>query len=86
MIGGSDLPEDLRAQIQTQYEALDALYNYTDGLGDVFRVRFSRRPRGFNAVLNTPLYATGILIENPPPEKYRRYTYEVLLWIIAQLV
>lgn len=86
MIGGSDFTVDLRDQIQTKYEALDTEYNFTDGLGEVFRVRFSRRPRGFTPVLNTPLYATGILIENPPPAKYRRYSYEIMLWIVSQLV
>ena len=86
MIAGSDMRNDLRELILAQYEVTDAEYNFTDGLGEVFRVKFSRRPRGFNAVLNTPLYAVGIMIQNPPPEKYRRYTYEIQLWILSQLV
>ncbi len=86
MIAGSDMGNDLREDILAKYEVTDAEFNFTDGLGEVFRVKFSRRPRGFNAVINMPLFATGIMIQNPPPEKYRRYTYEVQLWILSQLV
>jgi len=86
MIAGSDFTLDLRDQIQSKYEALDTEFNFTDGEGDVFRVRFSRRPRGYHAVLNMGIFAKGILIENPPPAKYRRYSYEIMLWIISQLV
>lgn len=86
MIMGGDMDNALREEILAKYEVTDAEYNFTDGLGEVFRVRFSRRPRGFNAVINMPIYATGILIENPPAEKYRRYNYEVQLWILSQLV
>lgn len=89
-IAGSDLPNVVREEIQTKYEVVDTEFNFTaegDGIGDVFRVRFSRRPRGFNAVLNTPLFAIGSMLGSPPPdEKYRRYNYEVILWIIDQLV
>jgi hypothetical protein len=85
-IAGSDMFEVLRSELQTKYEALDTEYHFTDGLGEVFKVRWSRRPRGFNAILNTPLYATGIMTGFPPSEKYRRFTYEVMLWIISQEV
>lgn len=86
MISGSDFTVGLRDEIQTKYEAVDTDFNFTDGLGEVFRVRFSRRPRGFSPLLNTPLYATGLLTGFPPPEKYRRYSYEIMLWVKDQLV
>jgi len=85
-IAGSDFTIDLRDQIQTKYDALDTEFNFTDGEGEVFRVRFSRRPRGYMTILNTPLFATGLLIENPPAAKYRRYSYEIMLWVTSQLV
>ncbi len=86
MITGTDFTNDLKNQLQTKYDAIDTEYHFTDGLGEVFLVRFSRVPRGWAAILNMPLYAKGILIENPPPEKYRRYSYEIMLWVLSQVV
>lgn len=85
-IAGSDFTDELRAEIQTKYEALDTVFNFTDGLGEVFNVRFSRRPRGFSPILNTPLWAKGIMLGFPPPPKYKRYGYEILLFVTAQVL
>lgn len=86
-IAGSDFTKVLRDEIQTKYEAVDTEFHFTDGEGEVFRVRFLRRPRGYHAVLNTPLFAIGILTSNPPAsEKYRRYSYDIKMFVVAQPV
>ena len=86
LISGRDMSNALRSELETKYVTVDTEWNFTDGLGEVFRVRFAREPRGFNAILDAALYAKGIFSSNPPPIKYVRYHYEIILLVISQTV
>lgn len=85
-VGGRDMSNALRAELETKYVTVDTEWNFADGLGDVFRVRFARDPRGFIAILDAALYAKGIFTSNPPALKYVRYKYEITLLVISQTV
>ena len=86
LIQGRDMSDALRAELETKYASVDTEWNFTDGLGEVFRVRFARDPRGFIAILDASLYAKGLFSSNPPPPKYTRYAYEILLLVVSQTV
>jgi len=85
-IAGQDFSEALRLELETKYEALDTEFHFTSGLGGVVRVRFSRVPRGFISVLNASLFAKGLFLNTIPAEQYRRYNYEIMLHVIAEVV
>jgi len=52
---------------------------------DVWKVRFRRVPRGFTAVLDTPVFAIGRAISEPVREGYEQYRYEVVLLVVNKL-
>lgn len=93
---GDDMLEAVRKPLETKHQKVDADWNFTDGL-EVFKVRFSRQPRGFFATVNVPLYAGGVGLSDlspwakpsgfgdPPPPAYVRYSYEILLLVVSQL-
>jgi len=95
-IKGADMLEAVRTPLETKHRKTDTQWNFTDGL-EVYRVRFSRKPRGFFAALNVPLYAEGVGLSDkppalqstgfgdPPPPAYVRYAYEILLLVVSQL-
>ncbi len=95
-IKGEDMLEAVRIPLEIKHQKKDVEWNFTDGL-EVFRVRFSRQPRGFITTLNVPLYAEGVGLSDkspvlqstgfgdPPPPAYVRYSYEILLLVVSQL-
>jgi hypothetical protein len=85
-IAGRDLSDLVRAALQTKYEAVDQDWHFTHGLGEVFKVRFSRNPLGFVTTLDAPLYARGLYIVSPPPPQYVRYRYVLFLRVVSQVI
>ena len=93
---GENMIEAVRRPLDIKHQKKDSEWNFTDGL-EVFRVRFSRKPRGFFATLNVQLYAQGVGLSDappslqsggfgdPPPPAYVRYSYEILLLVVNQL-
>ncbi len=83
-ITGEDMLEEVRVPLEIKHQKKDSEWNFTDGL-EVFRVRFSRQPRGFVTSLKTDIYSQGQKISDPPPLAYVRYNYEILLLVTSQL-
>lgn len=83
-IGGEDMLEEVRVPLEIKHQKKDQDWNFTDGL-EVFRVRFSRKPRGFITTLDAELFGQGLEISDPPPLAYVRYKYEILLLVDSQL-
>ncbi len=83
-IAGEDMLEEVRVPLEIKHQAVNQDFNFTDGL-EVFRVRFSRKPRGFIATLIVDLYKRGIVISDPPPLAYVRHSYEIILLVDSQL-
>ena len=84
-IAGDDMLEEMRVPLEIKHHKVDQDWNFTDGL-EVFRVRFSRKPRGFVATLNVELHERrGLDISDPPPLAYVRYNYEIILLVDSQL-
>ncbi len=85
-IKGTDMSQTLRDAIDAKNKQTDVQWNFTDGNGKVYRVRFSRVPRGFVAIKNEILYAKGLFKSNPPDAAYTRFTYEIILLVTSQIV
>jgi hypothetical protein len=75
------IPESIRDELQLKYEEEDTEWHFTDGLR-VFRIVFSRRPRGFHAWLNMAKFDEGLQRGLSDPDEYCWYSYEMLLHVI----
>jgi len=78
------LTQAVKDALQAKYETAGAEWYFTDGV-KVFRVRFSRNPRGFRAWRNMRLWGLGLQISQPPPADYVWYSYEMILWVIEEV-
>lgn len=81
---GEDMLEEARVPLEIKHQKIDATWNFSDGL-EVWRVRFSRKPRGFVTTLNGERFGQGLQISDPPPLAYVRSKYEILLLVDSQL-
>ena len=83
-VTGKNMLEEARVPLEIKHQKIDGTWNFTDGL-EVWRVRFSRKPRGFVTKLNVSIYGDGMEISDPPPLAFVRHEYEILLLVDSQL-
>jgi hypothetical protein len=89
-IAGRDLSAALKSAIESKFTTIDGQWNFTarksaGAPADVWRVQFRRVPRGFTSVLDGPFFAVGRMYAEPPDAGYERYTYEIVLLVVAKL-
>lgn len=75
------LTQPIKDALQAKYQAKGKQWHFTDGV-NVFLVIFSRSPRGFRAWCNMRMWGLGLQVSQPPPDRYVRYSYEILLHIV----
>lgn len=73
-----------RDALEIKYAAQQE-WNFTDG-EEVFRVRFSRSPRGFKSWKNMVMWWDGMRVSSPPPASFVVYNYEILLLVVSKLI
>ena len=74
----------IKDAIQAKYQEKGAEWYFTDGV-NVFKVVFSRQPRGFHAWRNMLMWGLGLQKSQPPPDRQVRYSYEILLHVLEMI-